>query len=241
MNELGTLKKSNLYEQAIDSLLNYILANGLKEGDKLPPENQLKDIFGISRNTLREALKSLQLLGMIETKQNSGIVVKDFSISDLTKFVPYSLRVEDKELRSLCEAREWLEQGLLPVIVERRTEDDLAKMNRIIVDIDKLIAAGEPIHGLDAQFHQAMIECCNNTFINNVSTILRDFFALYVRERDARAGTSGQSADYMEKSDQASNNDHKMIVQCIAERNLPALQKIHKKHLNALIVDLSRL
>ncbi|MBO9610606.1 MAG: FadR family transcriptional regulator [Paenibacillaceae bacterium] len=237
MGKLGTLKKTNLYEQAIDSLLNYIIVNGLTEGDKLPAENQLKDIFGISRNTLREALKSLQLLGIIETKQHSGIVVKDFSISDLTKFVPYSLRVEDKNLRSLCEAREWMEQGLLPVIVERRTDEDLAKLADIIAAIDRGIEDGSEIAELDFQFHQAMVECCNNTFINNVNTILRDFFTLYVREKQA----STKPDSYMNKSHQITNNDHRLILQYITERNLPLLQKIHKKHLNALALQITQI
>lgn len=239
MNELSALKKTNLYEQAIDSLLNYIIVNGLKEGDKLPPENQLKDIFGISRNTLREALKSLQLLGMIETKQHSGIVVKDFSINDLTKFVPYSLRIEDKQLKSLCEAREWMEQGLLPIIVERRTEEDLAKLSGIIAEIDRLIALDQDIYELDFQFHQAMVECCNNTFINNVTVILRDFFTLFVRERQAKS--DAVSERYWVKPHQITNNEHKLILQYIKERNLDLLQKIHLKHLHALGLHMTKM
>lgn len=222
--ELSQLKKTSLYEQAIDSLLNYIIINDLKEGDKLPSENQLKDIFGISRNTLREAIKSLQLIGLIDTKQNSGIVIKNFTITDLTKFVPYTLNVEDKELRKLFEAREWLETSLLPMVVERRTDKDLDKLQKLIGFMDEAVSRKEDILELDFMFHQTIVECCANTFIVSIGSILRDFFTEHAREKKRRGVVAGES-------DYAANEEHKIIYNCISEKKLPMLLNIYKKHL----------
>lgn len=237
MNGLVQLKKTNLYEQAIDSLLNYIIANDLKEGDRLPPENQLKDIFGISRNTLREAIKSLQLIGLIETKQKSGIVVKNFSIADLTKFVPYALNVEDKELKKLLEVREWMEYSLLPMIIEKRTEENLEKIAGIVQATDEALARKEDIQELDFEFHKALVECCDNPFIENMSIILREFFSLYMK-LNGLAEPSGPSDEVMEMH-RATSEEHKIIFKCIEERNLPRLQKIYKKHLSKYNLPLS--
>lgn len=225
MKQLEQLKRKNLYEQTIDSLLNYIIVNDLKEGDRLPPEAQLKDTFGISRNTLREAIKSLQLIGLIDTKQNSGIVIKNFTIGDLTKFVPYTLNIEDKQLQNLFEAREWLEHSLLPMIVEKRAEDDLDKLQRLIADMDNRIANQQDIHDLDYQFHQTLVECCKNSFIVGIGSILREFFIQYVQAKMQCVPQGG-------KSHRATNDEHKIIYKCVAERNLPMLQKIYSKHLS---------
>lgn len=238
MTKLATLKKTNLYELAIDSLLNYIIVNDLKDGDKLPPENQLKDLFGISRNTLREALKSLQTIGIIETKQNLGIVIKNFQISDLTKFVPYSLRVKDKDLKNLSEARELLEQAVLPLVVERRTEEDLEKLNKVIRDIDIQIIEGKDINELDFLFHQTLVECCGNPFLNNINIIFKEFFSLYRRET-LLTNVEVTKEGYHYASDVATNNEHKLILKYVQEKNLPMLQKIHRKHLYILFVPRS--
>lgn len=223
---LGELKKVNLYQQAIDSLLNYIIANDLKTGDKLPTENTLKDIFGISRNTLREALKSLQLLGIIETKQNSGIVIKDFSISDLAKFVPYSFQIKNNEnLQKLCEAREWLEFSILPMLIERMTEEDLNKLEDIILEFDDNIHSIRKIHELDYKFHLTLLESCKNSFISNMAYILGMFFSLSDQHKINLDSSFKQST-------KGTNNEHKIIFECIKNKDLSKLQIIYKKHLS---------
>lgn len=230
-NELGELKKVNLYQQAIDSLLNYIIANGLKTGDKLPTENTLKDIFRISRNTLREALKSLQLIGIIETKQNSGIVIKDFSISDIARFVPYSFQIKNNEnLQKLCEAREWLEISILPMLMERMNEEDIIKLNDIILEIDDNIHSKKKLHELDYQFHLFLLESCRNPFISNMAYILEMFFSIF----DKHYINPDSS---FKQSHKNTNYEHKAILECIRSKDLNKLQNIYKKHLSTFSFD----
>ncbi len=231
MDGLPQLKRTNLYEQAIDSLLNYIIVNDLKEGDRLPAEQQLKESFGISRSTLREAIKSLQMIGLIESKQKSGIVIKNFSISDLTKFIPYVTNVKDKELRKLIEAREWLEYSLLPLIVKNRTEANLEKLQGIIHAIDESIAQNQEINELDYEFHKALVECSSNPFIESMNSVLREFFNLHMHEKKKSNLTESIQSDY------TTNEEHKIIYNCIAERNLPRLQRIFKKALSTYNIN----
>lgn len=115
------IKRETIAEQIAERLKEYILERGLKPGDRLPTETELMKIFGVSRSSVREAIKALQLSGLIEVKPRRGAVVGNFDLKPIFDNLTYSLSlVTDVEIfLELLEARKALEIACLPIIVEK--------------------------------------------------------------------------------------------------------------------------
>jgi len=76
------IKKINVAEQAIDKIYELVKENNLKVGDKLPPERELVKILEISRSSLREAIRALEMIGVVNVTQGRGMVIQNTKISN---------------------------------------------------------------------------------------------------------------------------------------------------------------
>ena len=81
----------SLPETVQTAIRNFIADNNLRTGDALPPETQLTKQLGVSRNAIREAVKSLEMVGIVEVRRGSGLFVGDFSLDPLLDNLPYGL------------------------------------------------------------------------------------------------------------------------------------------------------
>ena len=95
MNATRSIKPLNrpplLHVTVQESLRDYIESNGLKAGDPLPPETFLAQQLGVGRNSVREAIKALESLGILETRRGVGVFVKEFSFQPLLDNLAYGL------------------------------------------------------------------------------------------------------------------------------------------------------
>ena len=80
VQKLQNLKSQKLYIRVYDEIRNYIYKNNLKAGDKLPTEMEMCEMLGVSRNVLREAIKSLEITGIVSSKPGVGIIIRDFNV-----------------------------------------------------------------------------------------------------------------------------------------------------------------
>ena len=78
MASMNSLEKKNLSQIAAESIKEYIFENDLKAGDKLPTEVELMKTLGVSRSTIREAIKQIQMFGVLDVKPGQGAVIKEF-------------------------------------------------------------------------------------------------------------------------------------------------------------------
>ena len=105
------MKKSKVevaYRAAMAQLRNFIEKTNLA-GDRLPTETELAQTMGISRGTVREALKALEALGIVETKRGEGMFVQAFSFQTILRNIPCSIVFNPRELLELLEVRKALE------------------------------------------------------------------------------------------------------------------------------------
>lgn len=114
MTGLKNLKSRKLYLQVYEELKDYILNNQLKPGDKLPTEMEMCGLLGVSRNVLREAIKSLEISGVVASKPGVGIVIQEFSTDFLFQSLVYHLAWNSESLLTQTLAvRRTLELGFL--------------------------------------------------------------------------------------------------------------------------------
>ena len=167
-------------EQVANRFLAMIKSGNLRSGDRLPTEQQMTIAFGISRPPLREALKALTLMGVLESRQGGRYTVTDLSFSRLVTPFNVLLSVGDYDVHEHFEARTHVDLEVIRLAATRAT----ARQRQ---DILRHAQAGITLHQdpvafrlLDIEFHQALNEACGNRLLSTMAQGLYDI-ALDIR------------------------------------------------------------
>lgn len=165
-NEFNIVRPQPIFEQIIEHLKFQIANGALQIGDRLPPERKLAEIMGVNRHTVREALKVLEYMGVVEGKTGVGTIVHNVGqnhladqISQAAEFAPNHFLSELMELRLI------LEPGIASLAAERVTEEDIAVMNEAMDDFKKEFKNGAVVSDADERLHIALAHATKNSTI----------------------------------------------------------------------------
>jgi len=158
-------RRQPIYETAQEEIKSYILRNGLKPGDPLPPETELAQQFGISRNSLREAVKSLETLGVLEARTGVGLFVHGFSFDPLLENLAYGLRIGYKDFSDILEIRYHLEYSMAERAVQAATPEQIAHLRTILERMRVAAEAGRYSAEDDRAIHQTIWENIDNAIL----------------------------------------------------------------------------
>jgi DNA-binding FadR family transcriptional regulator len=143
-----------------DEIKSLLLSQGLRPGDTIPSEATLIEQLGVSRGSLREALKSLQSMGIIETRHGSGTFVSTLSFESLVDGLLFHIELGGSDARSLIfeltEIREILETAFVRRVAGTLTPGRIAELDDLITRMDERAEQGEGIDDLDREFHHAL-------------------------------------------------------------------------------------
>ncbi|WP_338555814.1 FadR/GntR family transcriptional regulator [Paenibacillus sp. KS-LC4] len=180
--QVTKLTKRNHYEEITAQIKRMIVDGELKVGDKLPSTKEMSERFGVGRSTTREALSALKAMGLIDIRQGGGCTVistlpAEFELPELQ-----SLRMNRKTLLELLEARQSFEVSNAAIASSKRTEEDLAVLKELVVQMKA--AAGNDLEGerTDLLFHLTLVKATHNTILvqlfetvmNQVETAIRE-------------------------------------------------------------------
>ena len=164
--KMKNLRSPKLYLQVYNELRNYIVQNNLKPGDKLPTEMEMCERLGVSRNVLREAIKSLEITGVVHSTPGVGIVIQEFSTDYLFNSLVYARSDDGQEmLEQLKKIRRVLELGFSGEAFESLTEEDVEKLRQLVEKMQDLAKTlrkkpeatfGVRFAEADAAFHRAL-------------------------------------------------------------------------------------
>jgi DNA-binding FadR family transcriptional regulator len=153
-------------------IMELILDRDLEAGDALPTENELCVALGVGRNTLRESLKVLQALGVIEIRHGFGMFVAPSNFEALADGLIFrgrlSLRHHGLEALQLVDVRQALESGLIGSSMDVMTADQLAAIEESVVRMEELAESGETFVEADSDFHSRLFEPLNNELLLNL-------------------------------------------------------------------------
>lgn len=167
-------------EQVASRFLAMIKSGNLRAGDRLPTEQQMTIAFGISRPPLREALKALTLMGVLESRQGGRYTVTDLSPSRLVAPFNVMLSVADYDVHEHFEARAIVELELIRRAAERATRDQRRRILQHAVDGRAFHDDPVAFRLLDFEFHQSLYEAASNRLLSALAQGLYDV-ALDVR------------------------------------------------------------
>lgn len=173
-------------------IMELILERELDAGDPLPTENELSAALGVGRNTLRESLKVLQALGVIEIRHGFGMFVAPSNFDALTDGLTFrgrlSLRHHGQEALQLVDIRQALEAGLIAAAMDLMTAEHLAAVEESVLRMETLAGGGANFVEADAEFHRRLFEPLNNELL---VSLLGVFWQVYRRLHVELGGAEG--------------------------------------------------
>jgi GntR family transcriptional repressor for pyruvate dehydrogenase complex len=171
--ELQPIEKVNLVEEIVERITAYILGQRLSPGDKLPPERELTASLRVGRSTIREAIKSLRAVGIVEMTAR-GPVVGRGQPEGLSKSLAWGLLVSPRGVREAVEARSVLEAALVRMAAERATDEEIAQIGRLLDEMRKATSGTAEYVEADLRFHLAIATAARNTLLFSVIETLHE-------------------------------------------------------------------
>ena len=157
--------RPSLNEVVRDYVKQYILDHRLSAGDPLPPEAQIAEELGVGRGSVREAVKALESLGVIEVRHGDGLYVRAFSIEPVVETVRYGMRFDATSLSELAQIRSFLEGTAIETAARNMSAEDLERLEQVMTEWKQRLEAGQSHSDLDAQFHRILYANLNNRLL----------------------------------------------------------------------------
>lgn len=209
MKKLKPLNTTSRYRAVQDTLRAYILDNQLQPGDRLPSEAELAASLGVSRNPIREAIKGLEALGLVEVRVGLGIFVKAATLDDILTNFAYSLLFDGQSVADLYEIRQRLELSYVREAVRQLTDENLAEMERLLAEMQRQFAADKDFIMQDLALHRVLFRNVGNATLLKLFDI---FSAIYANTRHLfQAQTRDIIADDLE--------NHKALLAALRRRD----------------------
>ena len=174
----------------IQTVLEYVregIATGrLKPGSKLPVENEIAEHLGVSRTPVREAVKILEAVGILDVRIGSGTYVQPSLEPSIAQLLMFQLYLRQTTPKKLMEARRIIERGCAELAAERRKPADLDEMADSIKALEFFAGAEheQPDETLEADlaFHRAVYKATDNELINAIGNFVLDLVSPWVRQ-----------------------------------------------------------
>lgn len=159
-----------------DQIKHYITANRLAAGDLLPPEGQLANDLGVSRGSVREAVKALESLGIVEVRHGDGVRVRAFNFDSIFELLSYGLVFDPVRAAEILRIRVWLEVAAVADAVRRITDAEIDEIGALLDRWEPAAARGEDTSANDRNFHRMLYTPLGNESLMRLIDI---FWVIY--------------------------------------------------------------
>ena len=189
------IKPKMVSAQIADQIRSSILAGEFSPGEKLPPERELAELFGVSRPSVREALNILSASGLVESYQGGGTLVKSLVESSAGHPLTGIIRMERERALDVIEVRRGMESWTSFYAAQRALPEDLRRMESIIRKMEENLEGMKPSEDLDANFHIVIARATHNIvwlhLMQNIFDAMKEFQqgvwrAVYLTAEDHR-------------------------------------------------------
>ena len=141
---------------------DFIVENSLEPGDPLPPEGEFAKELGVSRGPVREAVKSLESLGLVEVRRGEGLFVREWNFDPVQETLQFGMRVSPETLEELYQIRKWLEIAVIGDVVKKISDDELMQLDILMLQWERAMKTGEEYIHFDEEFHRIILGTLQN-------------------------------------------------------------------------------
>jgi GntR family transcriptional regulator, transcriptional repressor for pyruvate dehydrogenase complex len=218
-SDFESVRRAKVYEEVARQIERLILKK-LQPGDKLPSERELAETLGVSRSSIRDAIRSLELMGMVEPRQGAGTVVLEISASSLVNPIANTLKRKEQLIGELLDFRKMLEPPLAARAATHASSDEIAEMEEILERQAARMRKGESAIAEDSEFHYSIALASRNSVVFKVLDTLMDLLR-DTRERSLQVEGRGPK----------SLAGHKRILAAIERRDPEAASSAMRRHI----------
>ena len=217
--EFEVVRRNRLYEEVAKQIERLILKK-LRPGDRLPSERELADMLRVSRGSIRDAIRSLELLGLVETRQGTGTIVRETSSSALAHPFANALKRRKELVSELLDFRKMLEPPLAARAATHASPEEVLEMEDILRRQEERQRQGDAAVAEDAEFHYSIALASDNGVVLKVIDTVMDLL------RDTRARSL-----QVEGRPQKSLSGHRRILAAIKRHDAEAAKAAMRRHL----------
>jgi GntR family transcriptional repressor for pyruvate dehydrogenase complex len=217
---LTPVKRQTLSDLVAQQLIR-LVQNDLKEGDRLPSERDLMSQLGVGRSSLREALRSLAMMGLVETRTGEGTFVTANRSSIFQKPLEWGIFHGDKSLKDVMEARALLEVAMLELAVDRVTDSELDRMEEAVTKMEKTEPPDlEDFLEADLEFHVLLAEATRNDVLHDTVNLIHRIIA------EEKSHSINTIEDYRKSA-----RYHRKILESVREKDISAAKREMAEHM----------
>jgi DNA-binding FadR family transcriptional regulator len=214
---------SRVSQVIVDQIKVLIRDGSLTPGDRLPSERDLCQRFGVSRVTVREALRVLEATGLVEIKvgAHGGAFLTAPTTDRVGEGLADLLSMSALTAGEVTEARKIVEIGALPLIVERATEEDIDALFKLVAEGQAAVEEGKYSMDISARFHIRLAECAHNSALAMLIQSFHGPLLMSLREAQEHAPAMGARG----------TDEHRQLAEAIRDGDLAAAQRVMSEHI----------
>lgn len=174
-------KNTKVYEQVVERIKKMIEEGELKIGDKLPTERAMAEELNVSRASIREAIRSLEVIGLIESIQGAGNYIKNDFSEILLEPLSMMFMLQQGSAIDIYELREVLELSTIMISAERIKKEELKNLKELIEKFKESDIESNNVI-IDKEFHYTIVKAANNPLITNLLNVLSQVIDKFITD-----------------------------------------------------------
>lgn len=222
-------ENQKVYFVVIEYIKELVKEGKVEFGGRLPSERELMATLGMSRNSIREALRTLENMGLIESRQGQGNFLVNHMGKSLSSVFSMLLFTRESDYIEISQLRRFIEIGAFLLAARNASEQDKEILRDILEQIDA--ANGQERVALDKQFHDELIRISGNHLLSILNEALSGMFETVIY--DLALNIAPQDWDKL-------NDCHKRAYQCLLDSDVQGGMKSIRDHYNIIDQDIER-
>jgi len=218
--EFHPVERDSLVQKIVAQILQLISDGTLCPGDRLPSERELIKKLGVGRSTVREALRSLAMMNLVDARPGQGSFVKDFGVSAVIQPELFSTLMERSLTVDLLEMRKLIEPAGAELAANRASEEELSSLQQTLDECRVVYSVGGSTADLSARLHLQIARCTHNgvlvMFMESILGLLTD---------------RGTTLEHIAHFTEWEMDSHQHIIDALVSRDTHQARRIMSRHL----------
>ena len=204
------VEKGSVVKLVLDRIKEAMINKELQKGDYLPSETELTRSLGVGKTSVREAVKMLEAMGIVEVRQGHGTIIREHPSEDSIGPLVFQLILQQATNDDLLELRRLFEPAYTLLAMEKATDEDLQALKGNLDEFARKINAGLQTVEDDLEFHRLVLECTRNPFVIQIGVTMHQLFRSSIKRN-------------MERIADVALRDHRAIYEAFIGRDRAAL------------------
>jgi GntR family transcriptional repressor for pyruvate dehydrogenase complex len=213
------VKRSNLSDAIADRIIGYILEGEFQFGEKLPAERELATYLDVGRPTVREALRTLTVIGMVEVRPGEGTFVVSHHADFVARAFSWAVLLDPQTTLEVVEARSAIETELAGLAAERVTQEESAELSALIERMEQHMGDRQAFADADVEFHLSIAAAARNVTLARLLSATQSLLMQWIQRALESPSTFEVALDH-----------HRAILAAIVSGDAEEARQVMRRH-----------